>query len=68
MMDKKFCENLKELRRMKQYSQKNISKALGIAVSTYANWEQGRTEPSIADIYKLINVFEVDANELFDIK
>ena len=63
----KFCEKLKDIRDEKRLSQKAISEKLGVAVSTYANWEQGRTEPCINDIYRLIEVFEVDANELFDI-
>ncbi|MDE5666633.1 MAG: helix-turn-helix domain-containing protein, partial [Clostridia bacterium] len=33
--------------------------------STYANWEQGRREPSIIDIYKIISALEVQPNELF---
>ena len=60
-----FSERLKELREEKSYSQKTIAKKLGIPVSTYANWEQGRREPSIYDIYNLLWVFEIEASELF---
>ncbi|MBQ8308228.1 MAG: helix-turn-helix transcriptional regulator [Clostridia bacterium] len=60
-----FKERLKELRKEKGLSQKEFAEKLGIAVSTYANWEQGRTEPSICDIYNLLSTFEVEANELF---
>lgn len=63
----KFCETLKVLRIEKHYYQKDVAEKLGVPLSTYANWEQGRTEPSIEDIYKLLDVFEIDANELFDI-
>ena len=63
----KFCENLKKLRTVNKLSQKQIAEKLGIPVSTYANWEQGRRMPSISEIYKLLSVFEIDANELFDI-
>ena len=62
-----FCKQLKELRTEKELSQKEVAERLGVAVSTYANWEQGRTEPSIYDIFNLLSVFEIDANELFDI-
>lgn len=61
----KFGKNLKLLRQEHAYSQKCVAEKLGIAVSTYANWEQGRREPSIADIYKLLEVFGIEANELF---
>ena len=68
-MNKKaiFCERLKDIRGEKHLSQKDVSEKLGVAVSTYANWEQGRTEPSITDIYKLIEVLNIDAGELFDL-
>lgn len=67
-MDNKlrFCEKLKDLRAEKRLSQKTVSEKLGVAPSTYANWEQGRTEPCINDIYRLLEVFEIEANELFD--
>ena len=62
-----FSQRLKDIRKDKDLSQNAIAKKLGCAVSTYANWEQGRTEPSIYDIYNLLWVFEIDANELFSI-
>lgn len=63
-----FSARLKDLRDERKLSQKTVSEKLGVAVSTYANWEQGRRTPSICDVYRLIEVFEIDANELFDIK
>lgn len=60
-----FSERLKELREERKLSQKAVAHKLGCAVSTYANWEQGRTEPSIYDIYNLLWVFEIEGNELF---
>lgn len=62
-----FKEKLKELRQERRFSQRTIAEALDIAVSTYVNWEQGRTEPSIYDIYRLIEIYGIEANELFDI-
>lgn len=62
-----FCENLKELRNEKGWSQKTTAKKLGVPVSTYANWEQGRREPSIYDIFNFLWVFEITADELFTI-
>ena len=64
---KSFCLKLKELRQERQLSQKIVAQKLGVAVSTYANWEQGRTEPGIYDIVNLLTVFEIDANELFSL-
>ena len=62
-----FSARLKEIREERQLSQKAVSNKLGCAVSTYANWEQGRTEPSIYDIFNLMWVYEIEANELFNI-
>ena len=62
-----FGKNLSELRKMRRFSQKDVAEKLGLPVSTYANWEQGRTEPSVYEIYNIIKVLEIDANDLFDI-
>ena len=62
----KFCDRLRELRTESRLLQKDVAEKLQIPVSTYSNWEQGRTEPSINDIYRLLMIFEVDANTLFD--
>ena len=48
-------------------TQSELANKLNIPTSTYANWELGRTEPSIADIFNLIDFFEIEANDLFDI-
>lgn len=62
-----FSARLKEIRNERLLSQKAVAQKLGCAVSTYANWEQGRTEPSVYDIFNLLWVYEIEANELFDI-
>lgn len=61
-----FKENLKALREEKKLSQKQVADSLNIPVSTYANWEQGRTQPSIEDIYRILELLEIEANELFE--
>ena len=60
-----FGNRLKELREEKGYSQKQVAEKLSIAVSTYANWEQGRREPCLRDINNIILVLEIEANDLF---
>ena len=61
-----FRNILKKLRKEASLSQSELAKKLKIPTSTYANWEQGRTEPSIKDIFNLIRLFEIEANDLFD--
>ncbi|MBQ8885106.1 MAG: helix-turn-helix transcriptional regulator [Clostridia bacterium] len=60
-----FKAQLKEVRKEKGLSQKEVAEKIGVAVSTYANWEQGRTEPGICDIFNLLSCFEIQANDLF---
>ena len=59
-----LAKNLKQLRLEKHLSQKDISNALNIAVSTYANWEQGRRDPSLDDLVKITNYLEVSSDFL----
>lgn len=62
---KLFAENLRTLRTESGCTQRAVAEALGIPEITYANWEQGRREPCITDIFRLLLYFDVDANELF---
>lgn len=41
------------------YSQESASKAAGIARSTLAKWEEGRTEPRASDFQKLCALYKV---------
>ncbi|MBR2383990.1 MAG: helix-turn-helix transcriptional regulator [Clostridia bacterium] len=62
-----FKTNLKTIREERGLSQKDLASKLNVPVSTYANWEQGRREPSIVDIFRIIEILEIDANELFSL-
>lgn len=64
IMDKMFCTNLKEARKAKQLTQKQVAAKLGVVESCYANWEQGRTEPSIEMLRNLCELLEISPNEL----
>ena len=59
-MDKLFCENLKNIRKEKGLSQKQVALKLNVVESCYANWEQGRTEPSISMLRKLCEIFKIN--------
>ena len=49
---------LNEMRIQKSITQKELAKAIGVKNYTVANWEQGRSEPSIQDLIELSNIFE----------
>ena len=65
-MDKKFCGNLKSARKSCNLTQKQVAAKLNVVESCYANWEQGRTEPSIEMLRKLSVVLGVDVNDLIN--
>ena len=65
ILPEEFGPRLKEFRDFKQLSQKKVAEQLGVAESTYANWEQGRRDPGIADLINLLKVLEIDPRELF---
>ena len=65
-MDKKFCNNLKEARKLSGFTQKQVATALSVVESCYANWEQGRTEPNIDMLRKLGEIFNVSIDDLIN--
>lgn len=65
-MDKIFSKNLKEARKQKLLTQKQVAIMLNVVESCYANWEQGRTEPNIDMLRKLCKILEVSADELIN--
>ena len=65
-MDKIFCKNLKDTRKACSMTQKQVAVKLGVVESCYANWEQGRTEPSIESLRALCRIFNVTADDLIN--
>lgn len=64
---RRFCVRLNDLRQEKNLSQKEVSDKIAIPVSTYANWEQGRREPGIFDIYSILWALDIEATDLFSL-
>ena len=65
-MDKKFCKNLKENRKLCNLTQKEVANILSVVESCYANWEQGRTEPNIDMLRRLAIIFNVSIDDLIN--
>ena len=65
-MDKKFCQNLKDVRKQCNLTQKQVALLLNVVESCYANWEQGRTEPNIEMLRKLGDIFNISLDELIN--
>lgn len=59
-----FNDILKQTRKERGYTQKDIYLMLKVSPNCYASWEQGRTQPDIENIKKLCNIFDVSADYL----
>ncbi len=65
-MNTQFCNNLKSIRKLSGFTQKQIAEQLNVVESCYANWEQGRTEPNIEMLKKLGKIFNITLDELIN--
>ena len=63
-----FSKHLKELRLENHFTQREIAAKVGVAHVSYLHWEQGKTEPSIDNICKLCEIFDVTSDYLLGIE
>ncbi len=61
---KNFKDILKELRISEGLTQNDMASFLQVADTTYASYEQGRSEPNIETIIKLARFFKVSTDYL----
>ena len=54
-----FGKKLREVRKSKKLTQKELAEQIGIKRNTYSDWENGKTEPSFENLIKLADLFEV---------
>ena len=59
---------LKDLRKEKKLTQKEMAKLLNKSETGYASWEQGLSEPSINDVRLLCEIFGVSSDYLLGLK
>ena len=59
-----FAVNLKKIRKSKKVSQKVVAQQLGYGYTAVANYESGRNEPSIDDLIKIADFFQVSMDVL----
>lgn len=55
---------IKELREDKNWQQKDVAAKLNRTAACISSWETGKTEPSVEDILKLADIFEVSCDYL----
>lgn len=59
-----FGEKIKDLRKEKNLTQKEMAQALSVTVSTLSHWECDYQEPSFKDLVTLANFFECNTDYL----
>lgn len=61
---KYFAENLRNLRKERKLTQKDMADKLNISVNSFSQYELGNTEPNILNLIKLADFFCVTVDYL----
>ncbi len=59
-----FAERLKELRKMRRFSQHALAERLGISQQAVGKWETGKSTPDPATLREIADIFEVSVDLL----
>jgi transcriptional regulator with XRE-family HTH domain len=59
-------ENIKKYRELQNLKQSELGVLIGRTASAVSNWEKGINQPDVIVIEKLLKIFAIDANTLFD--
>ncbi|CBZ04383.1 XRE family transcriptional regulator [Clostridium botulinum] len=59
-----FGDRLKELREEKEFTQEELGKFLNVSRQTISGYESGAIEPSISNLVKIANIFNVSLDYL----
>ncbi len=60
----KFCSIFKDLRKEFNYNQNDVAEKIGVTRSTVSDWETQRSEPSVAQLNKIADLFNVSIDYL----
>ena len=63
-----FANKLKELRKEKSLTQKELAKVLGISATCYAGYEQGYREPDFKILKKICIIFDISSDYLLGLE
>ena len=67
---KKFCENfaknLKEERKVKNLTQKQVAEMINIKTQSYQAYESGVSLPTVENLLKLAKVLDLSLEDLFN--
>jgi len=59
-----YGEGIRELRKERNLSQKQLGEAIGVDFRTVSFWETERYEPNISQIIKLCKLFQIESDYL----
>ena len=59
-----FQKTLLELRKLNNLTQKQVANQLGISQPSYIRYENGKAEPSLENLIKLADLFDVSIDYL----
>ena len=68
MYKETFSSKLKKARDLTGFTQREVEAETGIGQSTLAKYENGKLEPDIEKLGKLIDFYETDANWILGTK
>ena len=68
MKDYTLGNKIYELRKMKNLTQEDLAILLDISDKSVSKWENGSSKPSIENLKKLSNIFDVTLDELLEIE
>lgn len=60
----KLSDNIKNLRRFRSLTQKDLAKKLNVSVATLSNWERGSDNFGISMLFLMCEVLDVTPNQL----
>lgn len=61
---KKFQTALVEQRKLNRLTQRDVANHLGIAQSSYIRYENGKAEPTLENLVKIADLFDVSTDYL----
>ena len=64
--EKNFIKNLKLERKSRNLTQKQVAELIGVKTQSYQAYENGKSFPTIENLLKLVCVYEITLNDLFE--
>jgi len=65
---KNFAKNLKLERISRNLTQKQVAEKIGIKTQSYQSYEANISMPSLENLLKIVEIFNLSLDELFGIK